>query len=156
MNWQSAASCVGKDPSLFFAPEAETAAARRVREIKAKLICARCPVALPCLVFGESQEDGVREHGLYGGLNGTERKRLRRRVQRSVRSTPADLMGAELIRQRNALASLAAPPAAEQMCAGPCGLPKALPEFPGGRSECRGCLAEASRQRYHDQRSAAA
>jgi WhiB family transcriptional regulator, redox-sensing transcriptional regulator len=51
---------------MFFAPGVRT-------ERKAKAICGRCPVKGDCLVFAlESRA----EFGIWGGLNGKERRRL--------------------------------------------------------------------------------
>lgn len=69
-SWQLAASCRGEDPSLFFQPDRERAAARDARHEKARAICARCPVALDC------RRHSIRYpelFGIWGGLSELER-----------------------------------------------------------------------------------
>jgi len=74
VNWQSRALCRGADAELFFAPHhMEKKEERTARESQAKAICARCPVREQCLEFALT----VREpHGIWGGLNELERRRL--------------------------------------------------------------------------------
>jgi WhiB family redox-sensing transcriptional regulator len=60
--WSKGAACVGK-PSLFFGTAAERPETRVVRELKASLVCAECPVQTPCRAW-------AREHGEYGYWGG--------------------------------------------------------------------------------------
>lgn len=80
--WQFEAECCGEDTALFFAPHYfEKRAEKDAREAKAKVLCARCPVREPCLVYALR----IREpHGVWGGLNETERRQVLR--QRPVRA----------------------------------------------------------------------
>ena len=55
---------------MFFAPGVRT-------ERKAKAVCGRCPVSLACLAFALESRT---EFGIWGGLNGKERRRLLRRL----------------------------------------------------------------------------
>jgi WhiB family redox-sensing transcriptional regulator len=72
--WQDQALCRGANADLFFAPHhLERKEEREAREAQAKAVCARCPVRRQCLEFALS----VREpHGIWGGLNETERRSL--------------------------------------------------------------------------------
>lgn len=74
--WRHDAACRGEDPSLFFAPAYfETRGQKGSREAGAKEICARCPVRAECLEFAlETRET----HGVWGGFNEMERRRLLR------------------------------------------------------------------------------
>ncbi len=67
------------DPNLFF-PVIDDEAG------PAKAVCASCPVRLECLEYAiqTRQDDGV-----WGGLDETERKRLRRRRQQVARAARA-------------------------------------------------------------------
>ena len=68
MTWQTHASCRGMDPDLFFPQRGEG-----TRE--ARLVCATCPVRQPCLDYAI---DGGEAFGMWGGLSGRERRRIRR------------------------------------------------------------------------------
>ena len=75
VDWQEwGAACAGEDPSIFFAPDYwETTDEKRTREAKAKEICRGCPVQAECLEFGLAASEG---HGLWGGFNESERRRI--------------------------------------------------------------------------------
>jgi len=77
VDWQDRALCRGANADLFFSPtHLEKREERATREAQAKAVCARCPVRQQCLEFALA----VREpHGIWGGLNETERKRLWRK-----------------------------------------------------------------------------
>jgi WhiB family redox-sensing transcriptional regulator len=72
--WQAKAACRGPQASVFFPPtHAERKDERADREHRAKEICSSCPVRKPCLDYALR----IREpHGIWGGLNETERKAL--------------------------------------------------------------------------------
>lgn len=72
--WQRRAACRGPEAVLFFAPTMpEPRPEREDRETRAKAICHECPVQLQCLDYAV----GIREpHGIWGGLNETERRML--------------------------------------------------------------------------------
>ncbi|HYF12169.1 MAG TPA: WhiB family transcriptional regulator [Actinomycetota bacterium] len=80
--WQDGAACRGEDSAFFFAPSYfEKRYEKDAREAKAKAICDRCPVREPCLEYALR----IREpHGVWGGLNETERRHVLR--QRSLRA----------------------------------------------------------------------
>jgi WhiB family redox-sensing transcriptional regulator len=72
--WQRQAACRGPEATLFYPPAVpEPRPEREARERRAKAICARCPVRAPCLEFALE----IREpHGIWGGLNESERRAL--------------------------------------------------------------------------------
>jgi WhiB family redox-sensing transcriptional regulator len=75
-SWEDDAACRGADTSLFFAPNYfETREQKEAREVQAKRICASCPVREPCLEYALRTRD---PHGIWGGLNEIERRRLLR------------------------------------------------------------------------------
>ncbi len=75
-SWQDDAACRGADTSLFFAPNYfEKRGQKLARESQAKVICAGCPVREPCLEYALRSRD---PHGIWGGLNELERRRLLR------------------------------------------------------------------------------
>jgi WhiB family redox-sensing transcriptional regulator len=81
--WQFDAACRGEDSALFFAPGYfERREEKAAREVRAKAICAGCPVRETCLEFAL----GIREsHGVWGGLNEQERRQVLRQ-RRSLRA----------------------------------------------------------------------
>jgi WhiB family redox-sensing transcriptional regulator len=72
--WQRRAACRGPESVLFFAPTTpEARPEREAREERAKAICCECPVQRECLDYSLR----IREpHGIWGGLNETERRML--------------------------------------------------------------------------------
>ena len=72
--WQAKASCRGPQAAVFFPPtHTERKDERAEREDRAKQICAACGVRKPCLDYALQ----IREpHGIWGGLNESERKGL--------------------------------------------------------------------------------
>jgi WhiB family redox-sensing transcriptional regulator len=72
--WQVKAACRGPQAAVFFPPSHfERKDEKAEREHRAKAICATCPSRRPCLDFAIK----IREpHGIWGGLNETERKQL--------------------------------------------------------------------------------
>jgi WhiB family redox-sensing transcriptional regulator len=74
--WQQHAACRGADTAWFFAPGYfEKREEKTAREAKAKQVCARCPVVDECLEYALR----IREpHGVWGGHNELERRRLLR------------------------------------------------------------------------------
>jgi len=74
--WRSAAACRDADTAIFFpATDADAGPARAV--------CAGCPVQQACLDFALSTRQN---HGVWGGLTETERRRLRRKRQEAART----------------------------------------------------------------------
>ena len=70
--WQLKAACRGPQASAFFPPtHSERKEEKAERESRAKAICHTCSVRQPCLEYALR----IREpHGIWGGLNETERK----------------------------------------------------------------------------------
>jgi len=72
--WARRAACRGPEASLFYPPAAaEPRVEREARERRAKAICAVCPVREPCLAVALDTRE---PHGIWGGLNETERQAL--------------------------------------------------------------------------------
>lgn len=74
VEWQDRAACRGPQAVVFFPPShLERKDEREDREARAKAICDSCSVRNPCLDYAME----IREpHGIWGGLNEVERKRL--------------------------------------------------------------------------------
>ena len=72
--WQIKAACRGPQAVVFFPPtNFERKDEKLDRERRAKGICGTCAVRKPCLDYAVR----IREpHGIWGGLNESERKRL--------------------------------------------------------------------------------
>jgi WhiB family redox-sensing transcriptional regulator len=72
--WQLRAACRGPQQSAFFPPAVtERKDERLEREVRAKAICASCPVRQQCLEYALR----IREpHGIWGGLNEVERRAM--------------------------------------------------------------------------------
>ena len=77
-SWQMKAACRGPQAAVFFPPpQFERKEEKLEREARAKEICTTCSVKEPCLDYAVS----IREpHGIWGGLNESERKALLQRV----------------------------------------------------------------------------
>ena len=83
MGWQYRAACRGEDAEMFFAPNYfERKEEKEAREAQAKDICARCPVREECLEYALRNRE---PHGIWGGLNESERKSLIRSRERGMR-----------------------------------------------------------------------
>lgn len=79
MNWQDDGACSVRDVPLFFAAEGERQAEREIREAEARALCGSCLVRAKCLEY--ALRNSIR-YGIWGGLNGEERSRERRRRTR--------------------------------------------------------------------------
>jgi len=79
--WQVKASCRGPQAAVFFPPaHFERKDDKENREGRAKAMCLSCPVRQPCLEYALR----IREpHGIWGGLNESERRDLLARQARS-------------------------------------------------------------------------
>ena len=77
--WRENASCLQYPAVLFFGvDDSESPAERRLREDKAKRICATCQVRRQCLEYALTTRE---PYGIWGGLTELERKaRLRSRA----------------------------------------------------------------------------
>ncbi|WP_129663312.1 WhiB family transcriptional regulator [Phytoactinopolyspora endophytica] len=67
-DWRRLAACMGMDVNLFFTADI-------IGIAKAKSVCARCFVREQCLDYSLQAEI---PHGVFGGLNENERRRLQR------------------------------------------------------------------------------
>lgn len=72
--WRAVARCTGVDPEIFHPNEEEEG-------LEAKAICELCPVRVACLEHAIARRE---KHGVWGGLNPRERRRLIRRRRRSA------------------------------------------------------------------------
>ena len=75
--WRGSASCRRDDASDFFPPaHVEDKEQRLLRESAARRLCRACPVRQQCLDHALA---GREAHGIWGGLNELERRRLLRK-----------------------------------------------------------------------------
>lgn len=63
--WTEQALCTKADPGVFFPPKGDAGK-------QAKKICAQCLVGKECLDYAIAADE---KHGIWGGLNCTERQR---------------------------------------------------------------------------------
>ena len=64
--WPQRAICAGEDPSIFFPAHGDPG-------IRARRVCANCPVQMDCLECGTAAD----EWGIWGGLDQEQRRALR-------------------------------------------------------------------------------
>jgi Transcription factor WhiB len=64
--WPQRAICAGEDPSIFFPAHGDPG-------IRARRVCANCPVQMDCLEYGTAAD----EWGIWGGLDRDQRRALR-------------------------------------------------------------------------------
>lgn len=77
-NWRLRAACRGPETALFFPPaNAERRDERDARERRAKSICRECPVRTQCLDHALHVGE---MHGIWGGLNESERRGLQESI----------------------------------------------------------------------------
>ncbi len=75
--WRAAAECRRHNAEHFFAPaHFERKDERGFRESHARALCRVCPVQLACLEHSLAVQE---PHGIWGGLNEFERRRLLRK-----------------------------------------------------------------------------
>ena len=76
-SWRVFAECRGDNAVHFFAPSHfERKDEKDLREGQARALCAICPVQPDCLEHALAVQE---PHGIWGGLNELERRRLLRR-----------------------------------------------------------------------------
>ncbi len=76
-SWRADAACRAQSAVHFFAPaHFERKPEKDAREGAARALCRTCPVLEPCLEFSILVQE---PHGIWGGLNELERKRLTRK-----------------------------------------------------------------------------
>jgi len=71
--WRELAACAGANADTFFPDEGD-----ELGVAAAKAICAECPVQSLCLQYAIATNQTA---GVWGGLDGSERRRMRRRVR---------------------------------------------------------------------------
>ena len=77
-NWQGQALCQGVRSSLFFPPStSEKKDEKERRESRAKAICGRCRVIVPCRQYALALKE---PYGIWGGLNESERNLILARI----------------------------------------------------------------------------
>jgi WhiB family redox-sensing transcriptional regulator len=74
--WRQQAECRGLDSEIFYPTSEDDDAAA-----EAKVICAMCPVREPCLEHALTARE---KHGVWGGLDERERRRVLRRRRQSA------------------------------------------------------------------------
>ncbi|MDT4891974.1 MAG: WhiB family transcriptional regulator, redox-sensing transcriptional regulator [Pseudonocardiales bacterium] len=72
-DWQAQAACRGSDTANFYHPENERGPSRVRREMRAKAVCARCPVIDNCLRWALAARE---PYGVWGGTSADEREVL--------------------------------------------------------------------------------
>ncbi|HTL23617.1 MAG TPA: WhiB family transcriptional regulator [Mycobacteriales bacterium] len=74
--WRGDAECRRENAAVFFPPpHFEMKPEKDEREDKARALCRACPVQRECLEYSLSVQE---PHGIWGGLNELERRRLLR------------------------------------------------------------------------------
>lgn len=72
LQWRKRAACRGPHASIFFPPTGtERREDKRRREERAKAICRTCSVCSDCLEYALHIRE---QHGIWGGLNESERR----------------------------------------------------------------------------------
>jgi WhiB family transcriptional regulator, redox-sensing transcriptional regulator len=84
--WQLRARCRAEDPSMFFSPEGERGRARVLRVLRAKAVCAECPVTRECRAHSLKYQEAF---GVWGGLSEAERAIVLARVSARNRGLDA-------------------------------------------------------------------
>ena len=75
--WRASAQCRRDNASYFFAPpHFERKEEKEDRERVARSLCAACPVRRACLEYSIAVQE---PHGIWGGMNELERRRLQRK-----------------------------------------------------------------------------
>ncbi|MCW2880521.1 MAG: transcription factor WhiB [Sphaerisporangium sp.] len=69
VSWLRRAACRGEDPELFFPISAKGPG--HAQHERAKTVCRRCPVRMPCLDYAVTTGQ---EHGIWGGADPDERR----------------------------------------------------------------------------------
>jgi WhiB family redox-sensing transcriptional regulator len=80
-DWQAQAACRGQDTQNFYHPENERGPSRVRREMRAKAVCASCPVIENCLRWALAARE---PYGVWGGMSAEDRERLLTRQPVSV------------------------------------------------------------------------
>ena len=89
LDWRDRAECTKYDPELFFPTGNKGPALMQIEEAKA--VCRECPVIDTCLKWAL---DTGQDFGVWGGLSEDERKAVKRREARRLRSIGSSALGA--------------------------------------------------------------
>ena len=81
--WQFQGACRSVDPEVFFHPDGERGPRRRQREMRAKAICATCPVIQQCREHALKVQEPF---GIWGGLSEDDRLAIYTKQGRSILS----------------------------------------------------------------------
>jgi WhiB family transcriptional regulator, redox-sensing transcriptional regulator len=82
--WRATARCRTSSAVHFFPPaHFERKAEKDAREGAARALCRECPVRVECLDYALSVQE---RHGIWGGLNELERRRLLRKRAAQART----------------------------------------------------------------------
>jgi WhiB family redox-sensing transcriptional regulator len=85
--WRNGAECETVNAVYFYAPgHFERKPEKDFREGIARALCRRCKVQEQCLKYSIEVEES---HGIWGGLNELERKRLLRSMRAQAEAQPA-------------------------------------------------------------------
>ncbi|TXS58214.1 WhiB family transcriptional regulator [Streptomyces sp. t39] len=76
-DWRTDSACQDEDPDMFFPTGTTGLALLQIEEAKA--VCRRCPVMETCLQWALTHGQ---EHGVWGGTDEDERRRMKRRAAR--------------------------------------------------------------------------
>ncbi len=86
--WWRRAACLGKDPHWWFNDDETDKAYRSWMDHQARALCWACPVRLSCLNYALVHRE---EHGIWGGYDFEQLRRLRGRLHVST-VRPASLI----------------------------------------------------------------
>lgn len=82
--WRSRAECRRENATFFFPPpHFELKPEKDAREDQARALCRACPVQQACLEYSLDVQE---PHGIWGGLNELERRRMIRKRGLAQRS----------------------------------------------------------------------
>lgn len=141
-SWMARSACRNVSPELFFGPEHEGDFAREMRERSARMVCARCPVAQPCLERAIVTYD---RWSFSGGMTPDERDAYRRQEPTATSRAKSEAIIAWGVANRARITE-----AGEKPCT-KCGETKPLDQFnregQGWRGFCKPCRNAAERGR---------
>ena len=147
LHWRNRAACRAVDADLFFSREDEGRRARALRELRARSVCAACPVTALCLAWANTTGD---TYSISGGM--TPEERLTAQYAAAGRQQSANTARARKARQRRA----ALLEAGEKRCTGPCGRMRPLDDFTTSKDWLRGDCRDCRNARYRRQSREAA
>lgn len=81
MPWRRQAACIATGPATFYPERDGNDVVADI--VRAKVICASCPVQADCL---QHALDQLEQYGIWGGMTWEERRSLRRKRRRGERA----------------------------------------------------------------------